>query len=196
MIKLGVIGSTNGTDLQAILDAIDSSELNAEVSVVLSNRKDAYILVRAHNHNVPAFFISHKGKPRGEFDAEITSVLKEHCDDLILLIGFMRILSAGFCHEWQDKILNVHPSLLPKYGGGMDTNIHEEVLKNKDTETGCTIHFVIEDVDAGPILTQKKCTIEPNETINSLKTKVQTLEAEALIEAIRLIQLKGIKRSK
>ena len=196
MIKLGVIGSTNGTDLQAILDAIGSGELNAEVSVVISNSKSAYILERAHNHNVPAFFISHKGKPREEFDAEITALLKEHCVDLILLIGFMRILSAGFCREWQDKILNVHPSLLPKYAGGIDTNIHEEVLKNKDTETGCTIHFVIEDVDAGPVLIQKKCTVDPGDTIDSLKTKVQTLEGEAFIEAIKLTQIKEALSSK
>ena len=196
MIKLGVIGSTNGTDLQTILDAVGSGELNAEISVVLSNRKDSYILVRAHNHKVPAFFISHKGKPREEFDAEITSVLKEHSVDLILLIGFMRILSAGFCQEWKDKILNVHPSLLPKYGGGMDTNIHEKVLKNKDAETGCTIHFVIKDVDAGPILIQKKCKVESDDTIYSLKNKVQTLEGEALIEAIKLTKLKKTKSSK
>ena len=196
MIKLGVIGSTNGTDLQAILDAIGSGELNAKVSVVISNSKGAYILERAHNHNLPAFFISHKGKPRGEFDAEITALLKEHCVDLILLIGFMRILSARFCREWQDKILNVHPSLLPKYAGGIDTNIHEEVLKNKDTETGCTIHFVIEDVDAGPVLIQKKCTVDPGDTIDSLKTKVQTLEGEAFIEAIKLTQIKEALSSK
>ena len=190
MIKLGVIGSTNGTDLKPILDAIGSGKLSAEVSVVLSNRKDAYILERAHNHNVPAFFISHKGKPREEFDAEITAILKEHSVDLILLIGFMRILSAEFCREWQDKVLNVHPSLLPKYAGGMDTNIHQEVLKNKDTETGCTIHFVIEDVDAGPILIQKKCNVNRDDTIESLKTKVQTLEGRAFIEAIKLTQIK------
>ena len=108
----------------------------------------------------------------------------------------MRILSAGFCREWQDKILNVHPSLLPKYAGGIDTNIHEEVLKNKDTETGCTIHLVIEDVDAGPILIQKKCTVDPGDTIDSLKTKVQTLEGEAFIEAIKLTQIKEALSSK
>ena len=91
MIKLGVIGSTNGTDLQVILDAIGSGELNAEVSVVLSNQKNAYILERAENHNVPAVFIPHKGKYREEFDAKITAVLQEHGVDLVLLIGFMRI---------------------------------------------------------------------------------------------------------
>ena len=190
MIRLGVLGSTNGTDLQAILDAVSAGKLDADVAVVISNRTGAYILERAEINNVSAFFISHKGKKREEFDGEITAVLKEHSVDLVLLIGFMRILSPEFCRVWQDRILNVHPSLLPKYAGGMDINVHEEVLKNKDTETGCTIHFVNEVVDAGPILIQKKCNVDPGDTVDSLKTKVQTLEGEAFIEAIKLIQLK------
>ena len=190
MIRLGVLGSTNGPDLQAILDAVSAGELDADVVVVISNRTGAYILERAEINNVSAFFISQKGKKREEFDGEITAVLKEHSVDLVLLIGFMRILSPEFCRVWQDRILNVHPSLLPKYAGGMDINVHEEVLKNKDTETGCTIHFVNEVVDAGPILIQKKCNVDPDDTVDSLKTKVQTLEGEAFIEAIKLTQLK------
>ena len=188
MIKLGVIGSTNGTDLQVILDAIGSGKLNAEVSVVLSNQKNAYILERAENHNVPVVFTSHKGKSRKEFDAELTAVLKEHGVNLVLLIGFMRILSAEFCRRWQDRLLNVHPSLLPKYAGGLDTNVHEEVLKNGDAETGCTIHFVTDEVDGGPILIQKECNVEAHDTVETLKTKVQKLEGEAFIEAIQLIE--------
>ena len=188
MIKLGVIGSTNGTDLQVILDAIGSGKLNAEVSVVLSNQKNAYILERAENHNVPVVFTSHKGKSRKEFDAELTAVLQKHGVNLVLLIGFMRILSAEFCRRWQDRLLNVHPSLLPKYAGGLDTNVHEEVLKNGETETGCTIHFVTDKVDRGPILIQKECNVEPHDTVETLKTKVQKLEGEAFIEAIQLIQ--------
>ena len=187
MIKLGVIGSTNGTDLQAVLDAVGSGELNAEVSVVLSNQKNAYILERAENHNVPAVFVSHKGKTREEFDAEMTGVLKEYGVDLVLLVGFMRIVSAGFCREWENKLLNVHPSLLPKYAGGMDTNVHKEVLKNGDTQTGCTIHFVTDEVDGGPILVQKKCNVESDDTAETLKIKVQQLEGEAFIEVINLI---------
>ena len=188
MIKLGVIGSTNGTDLQAILDAIAYGELVAKVSVVISNNEKAHILDRAKNHDIPAVCISHSGKTREEFDNEMTAVLKNNQIDLILLIGFMRILSSEFCLEWQDRLLNVHPSLLPKYGGGMDTSVHEEVLKNGDAVTGCTIHFVTEDVDGGPILIQKKCDVVQNETIDSLKTKVQALEGRAFIEAIQLIQ--------
>jgi len=187
-LQLGVIGSTNGTDLQAILDAIKSGDLDAEVSVVLSNRKNAYILARAENQNVPAFFLSQKEKPREIFDAEMTAVLKDHNVDLVLLIGFMRILSGEFCREWRDKLLNVHPSLLPKYAGGMDTNVHEEVLKNGETETGCTIHFVTDEVDGGPILVQKKCYVDPNDTVDTLKEKVQKLEGKAFVESIKLIQ--------
>jgi|TARA_B110000495_G_C22918216_1_gene536403 phosphoribosylglycinamide formyltransferase-1 len=188
MIKLGVIGSTKGTDLCAIFDAIKTGELNAQASVVMSNLKSAYILERAKKHNVPAVFISHKGKSREAFDAEITSLLKEYNVDLVLLIGFMRILSAEFCREWRDRLLNVHPSLLPKYAGGMDTNVHKDVLNNGETETGCTIHYVTDALDGGPILIQKKCNVEPDETVETLKTKVQKLEGEAFIEAIQLIQ--------
>ena len=188
MIKLGIIGSTSGTDLQFILDAISAGTLNAEVSVVISNRKNAYILERANNHNIPNIFIPHLDKERKDFDQKMTVVLQDHNVDLVLLIGFMRILSEEFCDIWKDRLLNVHPSLLPKYAGGMDTNVHQEVLTNGDTETGCTIHFVTDELDSGPILVQKKCEVSIDETVESLKTKVQSLEGEAFIEAIQLIQ--------
>ena len=191
MIRIGVLGSTRGTDLQAILDAIHSKKLSATVSTVISNRKNAYILDRAKDHSVPFYFISHKGKDRKDFDAEMTEVLKKHEVDLVLLIGFMRILSSSFCREWRNRILNVHPSLLPKYAGGMDTNVHEEVLKNKDKETGCTIHFVTDELDSGPILIQKKCAVEEGDTIETLKSKVQALEGEAFLEAIPLMANNG-----
>ena len=187
MIRLGVLGSPRGTDLQAILDAIQNDTLDAEVVVVVSNRNNSYILERARHHNIPDVFVSQKGKTRNEFDREITATLLQYGSDLILLIGFMRILSAEFCRKWQDRILNVHPSLLPKYAGGMDSSIHEEVLRNGDVETGCTIHFVTEEVDAGPILIQKKCTVTGIDTVESLKTKVQRLEGGAFIEAIKMI---------
>ena len=188
MIKLGVLGSTGGTDLQAIFDAIDSGKLDARVSVVLSNQKASYILRRAQKHNTPAVFVPHKGKTREQFDAEMMRILKGRGVDLVLLIGFMRILSADFCLKWRGRLLNVHPSLLPKDAGGMDTEVHKEVLKSGDLETGCTIHFVTDDVDGGPILIQKKCNIEDCDTVETLKNKVQKLEGEAFIEAIQLIQ--------
>jgi len=188
MIRLGVLGSTKGTDLKAILSAINNKKLAAEVSVVISNRENAYILTRAKNHNVPSFFLSHKNKSREDFDRDVTTILKQYNVKLVLLIGFMRILSAEFCQAWRDRVLNVHPSLLPKYAGGMDINVHEEVLKNGDHETGCTIHFVTETLDGGPVLVQKRCTVETDDTIVTLKSKVQDLEGRAFIEAIQLIQ--------
>lgn len=190
-IKLGVLGSTKGTDLQVIIDSIDQKELNAAVAVVISNSSNAYILERATNHNIPNHYISHLYKTREQFDAEISSTFIKYNVDLILLIGFMRILSSKFCRDWTGRILNVHPSLLPKYAGGMDINVHEEVIKNRDTETGCTIHFVTDKVDSGPILVQKKCSVNKNDTPNSLKRKVQALEGKAYIEAIQIIYNKN-----
>ena len=190
MIRLGILGSTSGTDLQAILDAIKTKQLKASVSVIISNKKNAFILDRGKKNNIPSFYISHKNMEREKFDNNITTILEKHKVDLVLLIGFMRILSKSFCKKWNEKILNVHPSLLPKYAGGMDTNVHEEVLKNKDRTTGCTIHFVTNEVDDGPIFIQKECTVAPNDTIESLKTKVQKLEGDAFLEAIPLYETK------
>ena len=184
MIKLGVLGSTKGTDLQKIIETEKLGQLGAKISIVISNRQNAYILERAKIYNIPTVYISHINKTREAFDQEVSLILDKYQVDLILLIGFMRILSHDFCRRWNYKILNVHPSLLPKYSGGMDSNVHEAVLKNNEKETGCTIHYVTEEVDAGPILIQKKCQISKNETPETLKSKVQQLEGEAFVEVI------------
>ncbi len=188
MINLGVLGSTKGTDLQAIINAISEKRLNAKISVVISNNSQAFILKRAQNHGLPTKFISHIGKDRNLFDSEITLVLKKYNVEMVLLIGFMRILSSGFCEEWDKRIINVHPSLLPKYSGGMDTNIHEQVLKNGDKETGCTIHFVTNELDAGPILMQSKCQVKSYDTVDTLKKRVQQLEGELFIDYINQLE--------
>ena len=188
MIRLGVLGSTNGTDLQVILESVKAKKINAIVNVVISNKKNAYILKRGQNHGLPSIFINHNDKKRESFDSELTSTLEKYNVELILLIGFMRILSSTFCKRWRHKIINVHPSLLPKYSGGMDMNIHEQVIKNGDKESGCTIHFVTEELDNGPILIQKKCKVNTNETPETLKAKVQRLEGIAFIEAINQIE--------
>ena len=187
MIRLGVLGSTNGTDLQVIIESIKAKKLNAIVNVVISNKKNAYILKRGQNHGLPSIFINHKNKKRESFDLELTLTLKKYNVEFILLIGFMRILSSSFCKRWRHKIINVHPSLLPKYSGGMDMNIHEQVIKNGDKESGCTIHFVTEKLDKGPILIQKKCKVNTNETPETLKVKIQELEGNAFVEAINQI---------
>jgi len=188
MIKLGVLGSTRGTDLQAIINSINKKELIADVAVVISNKKNAYILDRAKQNKIPSFFLSHQDMKRDEFDRKITTILKKNSVELVLLIGFMRILSPEFCQTWRDRLINVHPSLLPKYAGGMDSSVHEEVLKNGEKETGCTVHFVTENVDDGPILVQKRCLVDDNDTAETLKKKVQELEGAAFVESIKLIQ--------
>ena len=185
MIRLGVLGSTNGTDLLPILTAIKDGELDASVELVVSNNKKALILEKARSHNIDSFFIDHKNKKRDVFDKEISQRLKEKEVDLILLIGFMRILSGGFVSEWSGKIINVHPSLLPKHAGGMNEDVHKQVLKAGDKETGCTVHLVTAQVDEGPILVQKRCPVLEDDTVGSLKEKVQRLEGEAFVEVIR-----------
>jgi len=185
MIRLGVLGSTRGTDLLPVLEAIQAGILNASVEVVVSNRKGAPILEKAKKHNIDHFFINHKNKTREAFDKEISERLKEKEVDLVLLIGFMRILSESFVAGWNGKIINVHPSLLPKHAGGMNEDVHGQVLKAGDKETGCTIHLVTAKVDEGPILVQKKCPVLAEDTIGSLKEKVQKLEGEAFIEVIK-----------
>ena len=184
MIHLAVLGSTRGTDLQPIIDQIEKGALDAKIEIVISNKKEAYILERAQKYNLKNAFIDSNGKSREQYDAEVLEELKKYQIDLILLIGYMRILSPVLVKEYKDKILNVHPSLLPAFAGGMDKNVHEEVLKSGVKETGCTIHLVDEGVDTGKILLQKKCSIESDETIETLKNKVQKLEGEAFIEVI------------
>ena len=191
MLRLGILGSTNGTDMQAIIDAIGQGKLNAKIKLVISNKQEAYILKRAQKNNILNKYISDKNLDRDRFGELITKNFIELNVDIILLIGFMKILSDSFCLKWKDKILNVHPSLLPKYAGGMNNGVHEQVLKNKENETGCTIHYVTEEVDSGPILIQKKCSVLVNDSVETLKKRVQQLEGEAFIEALNFIEKKN-----
>ena len=193
MLRLGILASTKATDLQAIIDAIESKKLNAVISVVISDKKYAYALERAREHNIQSIFIDSKEKNREEFDKEVSDTLDENKVDLILLIGYMRILSSWLVKKYKNKIMNIHPSLLPKYAGGMDKNVHEEILKNKEKMTGATLHFVDEGTDTGPIILQKKVNIEKNETTESLKEKVQKAEQEVLLKAVDLYSKGRIK---
>ena len=136
-------------------------------------------------------FLSDNSVTREEYGNLLNKIFIDNNVDIVLLIGFMRILSKSFCKKWDNKILNVHPSLLPKYAGGINNNVHRDVLKNKDSETGCTIHYVTANVDSGPILIQKKCEVQPGDTIESLKDKVQHLEGQAFIEALHFIENKN-----
>ena len=191
MLKLAVLGSTRGTDLDAIVSAIDEGILNATIKLVISNKENAYILKRAEKNNIKSMFLSDYSVTREEYGNLLNKIFIDNSVDIVLLIGFMRILSKSFCKKWDNKILNVHPSLLPRYAGGINNNVHRDVLKNKDSETGCTIHYVTANVDSGPILIQKKCEVQPGDTIESLKDRVQHLEGQAFIEALHLIENKN-----
>ena len=183
-MRLAVIGSTNGTDLVPVVSAINSGELLASVEVIISNNELSGILKKASAYGIEGRFICHKNKKRDVFDFEMSQILEDKKIDLILLIGFMRILSSEFVDRWFGKIVNVHPSLLPKYAGGMNSDVHKSVLDAGDKETGCTIHLVTKEVDGGPILLQKSCPVFENDSIDSLKERVQKLEGEAFIEII------------
>ncbi|KAF0720258.1 Aste57867_445 [Aphanomyces stellatus] len=188
-IKLGVLGSTRGSSLQPILDAIAAGELHASVEIVVSDKAAAGILDRARTHGIEAAAVSTKGKKRDAVDAEVTALLRAKQVDLVLCIGYMRILSASFCHEWEHRVLNVHPSLLPDFAGGMDLAVHQAVLDAKKSASGCTVHYITEDVDAGPIAVQLQCPVYGHDTAESLKARVQPLEGAAFLYAIKRQQV-------
>jgi len=186
-INMAVLGSTNGTDLQAVIDAIKKGELEeANLKIVISNKEDAYILERAKQAGFPTLFIDSKNKSREEFDQELIEVFKKNQIDLVLLIGYMKYLSKEFVERYRSRIMNIHPSLLPAFAGGMDKNVHQEILDHGSKVTGCTLHFVDEGADTGPIILQQAVEIKENETIDSLKEKVQKLEQQIILKAIKL----------
>lgn len=186
-LRLGVLGSTRGTDLQAIIDAIEAGELPAQVGVVLSDRAGAGILQRAARHGLPCQSFSAAGLTREAFDRLLTRRLEQAGVDLVLMIGYMRIASEEFVGRWRGRCLNVHPSLLPKFAGGMDLQVHEAVIAAGERESGCSIHWVTEQLDGGPVLLARTCEVRPGDTPEALKQRVQGLEGEAFVEAIRLL---------
>ena len=197
-LKIGVLGSTRGTSLQATIDAIKAGKLDAEIALVISNKEDAYILTRAKVHDLPAVFVESRGKEREDFDQEILKRLAEKGVELVLLVGYMRFLSQAFVEKYRNKILNIHPSLLPAFAGGMDRNVHKDVLDYGVKVTGCTLHFVDEGADSGPIVLQKAIDIGENDTVETLKEKVQHAEGENILKGLRLfmdgrLQVEGRK---
>ena len=186
MLNLVILSSTKATDMQAIIGAIEQKKLDARISVVISNKADAYALERAKKHNIKAVFLDSKGKPREEYDKEISKILDKSKIDLILLIGYMKYLSPWFVNKYRWKIMNIHPSLLPKFAGGMDKDVHQAVLDAGEKVTGCTLHFVDEGADTGPMIMQKEVRIEKGENADTLKEKVQKAEQEVLLKAIDL----------
>ena len=185
MINLAVLGSTRGTSIDNTFNEIVTGYLDAAVKVVISNKPDAFILQRAQNYSFEYVCIESKGKLCADFDRELLLEIQKYPIDLIVLVGYMKILSPEFVQAYAGKIINVHPSLLPKFAGGMDRDVHKKVIDAGEWESGCTVHLVDEGVDTGKILLQKTCLLDDGETPESLKAKVQALESEALLEVVK-----------
>lgn len=184
-LKVGVLGSTRGTALGGVLDAIAAGTVDAEIVLVVSDKQNAPILERAANHGVRALFLSPAGLKREDYDQQVSETLRKAGAELVLMIGYMRIVSDRFIETWRGRLLNVHPSLLPAFGGLMNRGVHEAVLAAGVSETGCTIHEVTEEVDGGPIVLQKRCPVLPGDTVEMLKDRVQALEQAAFVEVLR-----------
>ena len=186
-LLIGVLGSTRGSSLQPVIDAIEQGRLNAKIVVIVSNKADAGILVRANTHYITSVYLPTKGKSREVYDQDVTEVLLDAGVQLVLMIGYMRIVSPLFTKAWSQRCLNIHPSLLPEFAGGMDLQVHEEVIKAGKAQSGCTIHFVTDAVDSGPIVLQERCPVDPAvDSAEVLKARVQALEGVAFIKAIEL----------
>jgi len=183
-MRLAVLSSTRGTNLIAMVHAIQEKRLNASIEIVISNKKEALILSRAQSFGLSTAFVDANGLTREVFDNQVNELLEKHAIDLIVLVGYMRILSGNFVNKWKNKIINIHPSLLPHFSGKMDLAVHEAVLAAGVSESGCTVHYVTEELDAGPIILQKRCAVYADDTPLSLKERVQALEGEALVEAL------------
>jgi phosphoribosylglycinamide formyltransferase-1 len=184
LLSLGVLISGSGTNLQAIIDAIERGELNAVIRVVISNRADVYGLTRARHHGLPAVVIPHKDFPSREaFEAEVAKVLQEHGVELVVLAGFMRLLSPFFIRAFPQRIMNIHPALLPAFPG---THAQRQALEHGVRIAGATVHFVDEEVDHGPIIVQAAVPVYPDDTEESLSARILAQEHRIYPQAIQL----------
>jgi phosphoribosylglycinamide formyltransferase-1 len=181
-LNLGVLVSGNGTNLQAILDAVAGGALDARVRCVISNKADARALERATLAGVPALFISHKAHPtRDAFDAAVLAALREHGVEWVVLAGFMRVLTPGFLRAWSGRVVNVHPALLPSFPG---VNAVGQALAHGVKVTGCTVHFVDEGVDSGPIIAQRAVTVHEGDDEASLAARIHEAEHELFVSVL------------
>lgn len=184
MKNIVVLVSGSGTNLQRIIDTIDSGEIqNAKVTLVVADR-ECFGLERAKNHNIENILI-----PRGKnFSSELAKVIPENTD-LIVLAGFLSILKSEFCENWNGKIINIHPALLPKFGGkGMwGMNVHNAVIEAKEVESGATVHFVTPGIDEGEAILQKSCEVTAEDTPETLAQKVHQIEYEIFPLAINKV---------
>ena len=174
MFKIAVLISGNGSNLEALIDACKKNVINGSIDIVISNNPDAYGIQRAKNHSINYKIIDdNRFETREDFDQALVEELKDSNPNLIVLAGFMRILTSVMTEAFKNKIINIHPSLLPKYPG-LDT--HNSVIKNGDLKHGITIHFVNEVLDGGQIIAQGEISVNANETSEELKTRIHAIE--------------------
>lgn len=173
----------NGTTLQSIIDNIKNGTLDAKINLVISDNENAFALKRAENSNIPTYII--KGKSTEEIDIELENVLKNYAIDLIVLVGYLKLIGKRLINNY--TIINTHPSLLPKFGGkGMyGMNVHKAVVEAKEKVSGPTVHFVNNNYDEGNIISQTKIELSDDETPESLASKVQAVEKIQLINVLK-----------
>lgn len=168
--------SGNGSNLQAIIDDISQQKINAKIVAVIANQESAFGLVRAKNAGIPAIFIDHNSfANRQEYDAKLASCIDEYSADLIVLAGFMRILTPEFVEHFSGRMLNIHPSLLPKYKG---LHTHQRAIDAKDKEHGASVHFVTPELDGGPVVLQSKVPVFEQQETQELADRVQQQERQ------------------
>lgn len=185
-MKFAVLASGSGSNLQAIMEACSRGDIASTLGLVVSNKMDAYALKRAQNAQVPAIFLNPKDYPdRPSYDQAILDVLRQHDIDFIILAGYMRILSDHFIETYQGKILNIHPSLLPDFKGA---HAIRDAFEAGVQETGVTVHFVIPELDAGPVIIQERVSVTPDDTLSTLEDKIHAVEHIIYPKAIALFE--------
>ncbi|MBQ73975.1 MAG: phosphoribosylglycinamide formyltransferase [Gammaproteobacteria bacterium] len=187
-MRLGILASHQGTNFQAIIDACQSGHLSAKIAVAISNNGKSVALERARSASIPAVHLSSKSHPQEEeLDEAILTTLLDHQVDLVVTVGYMKKLGPKTLHHYRQKIINIHPSLLPKYGGkGMfGMNVHKAVLASDDKETGITVHYVNENYDSGPVISQTRVPIVIDDTPESLAARVLVEEHKLLISTLK-----------
>lgn len=189
-LRIAVLISGRGSNLQALIDATKNPDFPAEIVVVISNVTEALGLERAAKAKIHTATLSHKKFPSREaFDDALHDMITGYKADLVCLAGFMRILTPGFIDRWPGRLINIHPSLLPDYKG---LHTHRRVLEDKKTETGCTVHYVVPEMDSGPIIVQKRVPVFPDDTEDNIAARVLEQEHIAYPEAVRIVAEKLI----
>jgi phosphoribosylglycinamide formyltransferase-1 len=186
---LGVLASGRGTDLQSIIDHIRLGVLrDVDIGIIISNNPDAYALERAKKHGIEARYIDHRKKEKSVFEGEVLDALKEAGVRLVVLAGWMRILTPHFVKNYSQRMMNIHPALLPLFGGkGMyGERVHKAVLASGMKVSGCTVHYVTEEVDAGPIILQTSVRVKEEDTYETLAERVLVYEHRIYSKAIQL----------